>query len=160
MVDAEAASLSGGGVVVTYMTADSHSLVADYAVFDRLGELVADGAISGYSTAVTAIPLANGGFVLADAQSDLFGLHATLSLELFNRAGGAQSAPALVDSFSSSTGGAGIQDLAGQAAHGAVSLTFTANGAPEHLTMDLTGPGGVFNADPTAPGHPSASGWL
>src|SRR5579885_2576747 len=74
VVDPEITPLTHGGFVVTWLDAESHAQTANFAVFDAAGALVTDQVVSpGFATDVEAAALPNGGFVMLDAQGDLFG---------------------------------------------------------------------------------------
>lgn len=121
VVDPEATALANGGEVITWIEAFSHSLQAHYAVLDSSGHVVADAAYgAGYSTSFEAVALKGGGFVIADAESDLFGTHAMLTAQNMDSAGAASGASVVVASGTSATGGLYYSDLEGASSgHGA-----------------------------------------
>lgn len=129
IADARLTLLQHGGAVVTWLDTFSHTLQANYAVFDREGHLLAQAETgNGYSTDFEAVALPGGGFLLADAESDLFGEHSALVVDTFN-ANGHRTGPAhAVINQTSDAGRLWMTELEGDYYRGRVHLTWQENG--------------------------------
>ena len=134
IVDPEITALTGGGSVVTWLSAYSHGLRAHYAVLDSHGNVLANATASNTATTVEAVALPNGGFDLALAQSNLFGTQTTLSLEARSVSGALTAAAHVVDTSSNTTGTQGYNDLEGVSTGSGVEL-FWDNGAGVHSVL-------------------------
>ena len=137
IADPEATQLSGGGYVVTWLAAESHAVAGDYAVFNAQGALLGNQSVGAYTTGLEAIAAPDGGFALARAQSDLFGQHASLTLQLMSAAGAPESAPVVVESVSSPDGGLYLQDLEGAYGRGHLGLTWQDLNGQQSALLDV-----------------------
>ncbi|MBC6982981.1 hypothetical protein [Caulobacter sp. 17J80-11] len=81
------APLDDGGFVATWMVAFSHSVTPQFSTFDKSGALRGGGdGLSGQASSVAAGGMPGGGFVIAEAASDLFGQFAAIVLQRYTAA--------------------------------------------------------------------------
>jgi hypothetical protein len=129
VLDPEVTDLTTGAFVVAWRDAFSHSLQANYAVFDPAGQLLTEAGVgNGFTSDLEVVATPGGGFVLADADADLFGQHATLTVESFNHNGQATGSAVTLQDQTSPTGGLFITGVEGQFARGHLSLAWDDEG--------------------------------
>jgi hypothetical protein len=139
IVDPELTPLASGGAVLTWLSAYSHGPQAHYAVMDAHGAVLANGVTSGSATGIEAVALPTGGFDLATAGSDLFGLHATLSLETLSASGALLSGPKTVDTSINTSGTNGYGDLEGVFTTSGVELVWDNASGVHTVLVDQAG---------------------
>jgi hypothetical protein len=133
--------LVGGGFVTTWSVPLGASLPARAAVFDASGALRARPTVAGdVVTALSTIPLPDGGFALFSARGDVLLETASLAVQRFDARGLPTAAPVVFGAIVGPSGETRIDDAVGVAVAGGLELLWT---DPAGLHAGLLGDGGI-----------------
>ncbi len=147
VIDPELTRLVHGGEVLTWIDAYSNGPTAHYAVLNPGGKVVAEGTYgSGAVGAFEAVALPNGGFALADGQTDLFGQLGTITFQDFNARGVPTGEVMTVASESGH--GLYFADLEGAASPADVQFTWTEPSGAHSAVVELPSSTHGHHADP------------